>query len=188
MFSQVEPPCLTRLLGHRLNLAAPFLAWEMLSARCAGGWCLDTVPKGTLPARCARLSAVSHGPSDCRRGTQLPFPLSAFPPTGPCFFLSCPIGIEDFRTWFIDLWNNSIIPYLQEGAKDGLKVVRAAGTWEHKPVRGHTDTAVMGQGERGGTGIVGAGDISVNLCPVAVVGHSTVLGASGCHVAGSGLY
>uniref|UniRef100_A0A8C2SAP7 Neuron navigator 1 n=1 Tax=Capra hircus TaxID=9925 RepID=A0A8C2SAP7_CAPHI len=22
---------------------------------------------------------------------------------GPCFFLSCPIGIEDFRTWFIDL-------------------------------------------------------------------------------------
>lgn len=41
---------------------------------------------------------------------------------GPCFFLSCPIGIEDFRTWFIDLWNNSIIPYLQEGAKDGIKV------------------------------------------------------------------
>ncbi|KAK7800390.1 hypothetical protein U0070_021970 [Myodes glareolus] len=23
---------------------------------------------------------------------------------GPCFFLSCPIGIEDFRTWFIDLF------------------------------------------------------------------------------------
>ena len=43
-------------------------------------------------------------------------------PLGPCFFLSCPIGIEDFRTWFIDLWNNSIIPYLQEGAKDGIKV------------------------------------------------------------------
>uniref|UniRef100_A0A8C6J1M4 Neuron navigator 1 n=1 Tax=Melopsittacus undulatus TaxID=13146 RepID=A0A8C6J1M4_MELUD len=45
---------------------------------------------------------------------------------GPCFFLSCPIGIEDFRTWFIDLWNNSIIPYLQEGAKDGLKVLLRA--------------------------------------------------------------
>lgn len=92
MFSQVDPPCLTRLLGHRLNLAAPFLAWEMLSARCAGGWCLDTVPKGTLPARCAHLSAVSHGPSDCRRGTQLPFPLSAFPPQVPASF--CPAPLE----------------------------------------------------------------------------------------------
>lgn len=43
-------------------------------------------------------------------------------PTGPCFFLSCPVGIEDSRTWFIDLWNSSIIPYLQEGARDGVKV------------------------------------------------------------------
>lgn len=75
-------------------------------------------------------------------------PSSHFPclssPTGPCFFLSCPIGIEDFRTWFIDLWNNSIIPYLQEGAKDGLKVASAAGTWECKPVQGDTDAAIMG--------------------------------------------
>lgn len=50
-------------------------------------------------------------------------PFTVFFPPGPCFFLSCPIGIEDFRTWFIDLWNNSIIPYLQEGAKDGIKVI-----------------------------------------------------------------
>ncbi|XP_073904756.1 neuron navigator 1 isoform X4 [Castor canadensis] len=49
---------------------------------------------------------------------------------GPCFFLSCPIGIEDFRTWFIDLWNNSIIPYLQEGAKDGIKVHGQKAAWE----------------------------------------------------------
>ncbi|KAJ3602952.1 hypothetical protein NHX12_030696 [Muraenolepis orangiensis] len=41
---------------------------------------------------------------------------------GPCFFLSCPVTVEDFRSWFIDLWNHSIIPYLQEGAKDGIKV------------------------------------------------------------------
>ncbi|XP_044144140.1 neuron navigator 1 isoform X3 [Bufo gargarizans] len=49
---------------------------------------------------------------------------------GPCFFLSCPIGIEDFRVWFIDLWNNSIIPYLSEGAKDGLKVHGQRAAWE----------------------------------------------------------
>ncbi|KTF73180.1 hypothetical protein cypCar_00037839 [Cyprinus carpio] len=41
---------------------------------------------------------------------------------GPCFFLSCPVTVEEFRTWFIDLWNHSIIPYLQEGAKDGIKM------------------------------------------------------------------
>lgn len=49
MFSQVDHPCLTRLLGDRLNLAAPFLAWEMLSACCVGGWCLVSVLKGSLP-------------------------------------------------------------------------------------------------------------------------------------------
>ncbi|XP_042635918.1 neuron navigator 1 isoform X4 [Catharus ustulatus] len=58
---------------------------------------------------------------------------------GPCFFLSCPIGIEDFRTWFIDLWNNSIIPYLQEGAKDGLKVHGQKAAWED-PVEWVRDT------------------------------------------------
>uniref|UniRef100_A0A7N6F8Q7 Neuron navigator 1 n=1 Tax=Anabas testudineus TaxID=64144 RepID=A0A7N6F8Q7_ANATE len=41
---------------------------------------------------------------------------------GPCFFLSCPVSVSEFRQWFIDLWNHSIIPYLQEGAKDGIKV------------------------------------------------------------------
>lgn len=30
--------------------------------------------------------------------------------------------MAEFRQWFIDLWNHSIIPYLQEGAKDGIKV------------------------------------------------------------------
>ncbi|XP_069095013.1 neuron navigator 1 isoform X2 [Pleurodeles waltl] len=58
---------------------------------------------------------------------------------GPCFFLSCPIGVEDFRVWFIDLWNNSIIPYLQEGAKDGIKVHGQKAAWED-PVEWVRDT------------------------------------------------
>nr|DBA33854.1 TPA: hypothetical protein GDO54_001479 [Pyxicephalus adspersus] len=58
---------------------------------------------------------------------------------GPCFFLSCPIGIEDFRVWFIDLWNNSIIPYLQEGSKDGIKVHGQRSAWED-PVEWVRDT------------------------------------------------
>uniref|UniRef100_A0A4W5P3G8 Neuron navigator 1 n=1 Tax=Hucho hucho TaxID=62062 RepID=A0A4W5P3G8_9TELE len=49
---------------------------------------------------------------------------------GPCFFLSCPVTVEEFRPWFIDLWNLSIIPYLQEGAKDGIKVHGQKAVWE----------------------------------------------------------
>ncbi|KAJ8258080.1 hypothetical protein GJAV_G00192930 [Gymnothorax javanicus] len=58
---------------------------------------------------------------------------------GPCFFLSCPVTIEEFRTWFIDLWNHSIIPYLQEGAKDGIKVHGQKAVWED-PVEWVRDT------------------------------------------------
>ncbi|KAM9751816.1 neuron navigator 1 isoform 4-T5 [Menidia menidia] len=49
---------------------------------------------------------------------------------GPCFFLSCPVSMAEFRQWFIDLWNHSIIPYLQEGAKDGIKVHGHKAVWE----------------------------------------------------------
>ncbi|XP_035512102.1 neuron navigator 1-like isoform X3 [Morone saxatilis] len=49
---------------------------------------------------------------------------------GPCFFLSCPVSVAEFRQWFIDLWNHSIIPYLQEGAKDGIKVHGQKSVWE----------------------------------------------------------
>nr|XP_040050420.1 neuron navigator 1-like isoform X5 [Gasterosteus aculeatus aculeatus] len=49
---------------------------------------------------------------------------------GPCFFLSCPVSLAEFSQWFIDLWNHSIIPYLQEGAKDGIKVHGQKAVWE----------------------------------------------------------
>ncbi|XP_068453333.1 neuron navigator 1 isoform X6 [Clinocottus analis] len=49
---------------------------------------------------------------------------------GPCFFLSCPVSVAEFRQWFIDLWNHSIIPYLQEGSKDGIKVHGQKAVWE----------------------------------------------------------
>uniref|UniRef100_A0A8C9SMH7 Neuron navigator 1 n=1 Tax=Scleropages formosus TaxID=113540 RepID=A0A8C9SMH7_SCLFO len=58
---------------------------------------------------------------------------------GPCFFLSCPVTVDEFRSWFIDLWNHSIIPYLQEGAKDGIKVHGQKAAWED-PVEWVRDT------------------------------------------------
>lgn len=38
--------------------------------------------------------------------------------------------MSEFKQWFIDLWNHSIIPYLQEGAKDGIKVHGQKAVWE----------------------------------------------------------
>ncbi|KAF7669916.1 hypothetical protein LDENG_00110540 [Lucifuga dentata] len=58
---------------------------------------------------------------------------------GPCFFLSCPVMVDEFRQWFIDLWNHSVIPYLQEGAKDGIKVHGQKAAWED-PVEWVRDT------------------------------------------------
>ncbi|XP_061741313.1 neuron navigator 1 isoform X2 [Nerophis ophidion] len=58
---------------------------------------------------------------------------------GPCFFLSCPVTVDEFRSWFIDLWNHSIIPYLQEGAKDGIKLHGQKAVWED-PVEWVRDT------------------------------------------------
>ncbi|XP_059397534.1 neuron navigator 1-like isoform X2 [Carassius carassius] len=58
---------------------------------------------------------------------------------GPCFFLSCPVTLAEFRSWFIDLWNQSIISYLQEGAKDGVKVHGQKAAWED-PVEWVRDT------------------------------------------------
>uniref|UniRef100_A0A4W3GU15 Neuron navigator 1 n=1 Tax=Callorhinchus milii TaxID=7868 RepID=A0A4W3GU15_CALMI len=49
---------------------------------------------------------------------------------GPCFFLSSPVNVAEFREWFIDLWNYSILPYLQEGVKDGIKTYGKKAMWE----------------------------------------------------------
>ncbi|XP_067913243.1 neuron navigator 1-like isoform X6 [Heterodontus francisci] len=49
---------------------------------------------------------------------------------GPCFFLSSPVNVAEFREWFIDLWNYSILPYLQEGVNDGIKTYGRKAVWE----------------------------------------------------------
>lgn len=118
--------CLTMILGDRLNIAAPFPARELAFCPCVSGrYCLGAALRRWLspghPTQPDLPALVT-----CCHGDPAPIFTLYLPLAGPCFFLSCPIGIEDFRTWFIDLWNNSIIPYLQEGAKDGLKVPRAA--------------------------------------------------------------
>lgn len=96
-------------------------------------------------------------------------------PLGPCFFLSCPVSVAEFRPWFIDLWNHSIIPYLQEGAKDGIKVSTA-----HQSVKQVLKKLLIiyfihmlskflsgswSEGCLGGPGGVGERDPSLAQCP-----------------------
>lgn len=124
-------------------------------------------------------SVLAMGPMTGAGGPRCHF--CSLPSTvGPCFFLSCPVGIEDFRTWFIDLWNNSIIPYLQEGAKDGLKVPRAA--WH----LGDRLTQQTKGAEGGRHWEFGHGWQLSEALPCAAVECSTGLESSGCHVVSPG--
>ena len=44
--------------------------------------------------------------------------------TGPRVFLNCPLNSSPnlIETWFINLWNHFIIPYLTATTLDGIKV------------------------------------------------------------------
>ena len=42
--------------------------------------------------------------------------------TGPRLFLSCPMNWDAVPTWFTDLWNYSIVPYLLEAVREGIQV------------------------------------------------------------------
>ena len=38
--------------------------------------------------------------------------------SGPRLFLSCPMNTAESHSWFTDLWNYSIIPYMIEALRD----------------------------------------------------------------------
>jgi len=42
--------------------------------------------------------------------------------SGPRLFLSCPMNTAESHSWFTDLWNYSIVPYLLEAVRDGVQV------------------------------------------------------------------
>lgn len=49
---------------------------------------------------------------------------------GPRLFLSCPMEVDGSRTWFIDLWNFSLVPYLLEAVREGLQLYGKRAVWE----------------------------------------------------------
>ncbi|KAJ8245377.1 hypothetical protein GJAV_G00270100 [Gymnothorax javanicus] len=49
---------------------------------------------------------------------------------GPRLFLSCPMDTDGSRVWFTDLWNYSLVPYLQEAVREGLQLYGKRAVWE----------------------------------------------------------
>jgi len=41
---------------------------------------------------------------------------------GPRLCFSCPIDCKQFPTWFADLWNYSIVPYMLQAIREGVQV------------------------------------------------------------------
>jgi len=63
---------------------------------------------------------------------------------GPRLFLPCPMNTSESHSWFTDLWNFSIVPYLLEAVRDGVQVVVVVVVVMTSP----SGTAYMG-GQRG---------------------------------------
>ncbi|TRY75006.1 hypothetical protein TCAL_09848 [Tigriopus californicus] len=53
---------------------------------------------------------------------------------GPGKFLNCPIDIRGSRKWFIDLWNNTLVPHLLDSVREGLQMYGRRVSWED-PIR-----------------------------------------------------
>uniref|UniRef100_A0A915D7K2 Calponin-homology (CH) domain-containing protein n=1 Tax=Ditylenchus dipsaci TaxID=166011 RepID=A0A915D7K2_9BILA len=46
---------------------------------------------------------------------------------GPRIFLQCPLNMEDSRIWFIELWNDKIVPYMTKVARDSMNFLGSRG-------------------------------------------------------------
>lgn len=51
---------------------------------------------------------------------------------GPRIFLQCPLNRTTSREWFIDLWNEKIVPYMNKVAKDSKKLFILIKTMKKK--------------------------------------------------------
>ena len=49
---------------------------------------------------------------------------------GPKHFLTCPMDVKSARTWFINLWNCSLVPHLSDSLRDGLQLYGRRVSWE----------------------------------------------------------
>lgn len=46
---------------------------------------------------------------------------------GPQQFLECPLDVAESQTWFLDLWNNTLAPYMIDAIKEGVQLYGKRG-------------------------------------------------------------
>ncbi|XP_050437600.1 protein sickie isoform X2 [Adelges cooleyi] len=49
---------------------------------------------------------------------------------GPGLFISCPMDPESSQTWFTDLWNYSLVPYVMDVVREGIKLYGKRSAWK----------------------------------------------------------
>ncbi|XP_050534791.1 protein sickie isoform X2 [Daktulosphaira vitifoliae] len=49
---------------------------------------------------------------------------------GPGMFISCPMELEASQKWFTDLWNYSLVPYIMEMVREGIKLYGKRASWK----------------------------------------------------------
>ncbi|CAB3404126.1 unnamed protein product [Caenorhabditis bovis] len=49
---------------------------------------------------------------------------------GPRVFLQCPLSIDESRQWFVRLWNENFIPYMERVAREGKKTFGRCSTFD----------------------------------------------------------
>ncbi|XKL62070.1 hypothetical protein PGB90_001903 [Kerria lacca] len=49
---------------------------------------------------------------------------------GPKLFMSCPMEVDGSQVWFTGLWNYSLVPYLMDAVKDGVRLYGKRAPWE----------------------------------------------------------
>lgn len=58
---------------------------------------------------------------------------------GPRLFLGCPLDLNASQAWFTSVWNQSVIPYLIEAAREGVALYGRRGAWAD-PIKYVRDT------------------------------------------------
>ncbi|GMT16446.1 hypothetical protein PFISCL1PPCAC_7743, partial [Pristionchus fissidentatus] len=49
---------------------------------------------------------------------------------GPRTLCACPLEIDESRAWFVQLWNENLVPYMAKVANEGVKVLGRCGSFE----------------------------------------------------------
>ncbi|GMR38090.1 hypothetical protein PMAYCL1PPCAC_08285 [Pristionchus mayeri] len=72
---------------------------------------------------------------------------------GPRTFCACPLSVEESRAWFVQLWNENLVPYMSKVANEGIKVLGRSVSYDD-PTDAVCDAWPWVDGEPGETALI----------------------------------